>query len=151
MNANGRPTNAFYLDVSQHRIGTYSRDEVAECISDYHAAEDDEQPLVAMALDGDELQDLQAVGGSNWFGNTSRAYSEYDSGMEYIAQYHHAAEPETMKSDAPDGSQHQLGEEEKVKRNGSRKVLPLRNSSEVSRLQPHRYSGMPLFLTPLMT
>lgn len=35
-NANHRPTNAFCLDVSQHGIGTFSRDEVAECISDYH-------------------------------------------------------------------------------------------------------------------
>ena len=134
-NANRRPTDAFYLDVSQHKIGTYSRDEVAECISDYHAAEDDEQPPVATAFDGGELQDLQAVRGSNWFGNTSRAYSEYDSEMEYIAQYHHAAEPKTMKSDAPDGSRYPLGEEERVERSGSRKVLPPRNLSEVSRPQ----------------
>jgi len=85
-NANRRPTKAFYLDVLQHGMENYSRDEVAECISAYHAAEDD-QPA-AVGPGSDEVHDLQNVGGSNWFvSDASRSYTDFDSEIDYIAQY----------------------------------------------------------------
>jgi len=121
-------------------MGTYSREEVEECISAYHGAEED--PTSPATLTSDEFsdqQDLQAVGGSNWFSDAfaARYYSEYDSEMEFVAQYHHAAEKhfEPTKSDQPVRAWFQLGEEERDKRDGSRKVLPPRNLSEVSRAQ----------------
>jgi len=123
-NANRRPTKAFYLDVLQNGMG--SRDAVADCISAYHAAEDDEQSSPATVVS--DQPDLQAVGGSNWFSDTS--YSE----MEFVDQYH-VAELEPTKSGRPIEDRYQLGEAERDERNGSRKVLPPRNLSEVSRQQ----------------
>jgi hypothetical protein len=87
-NANRRPTKAFYLDVLHKGMGTYSREEVEECISAYHGTEED--PPSPATLTSDEFpdeQDLQAVGGFNWFSDASatRYYSEYDSEMEFVA------------------------------------------------------------------
>jgi hypothetical protein len=142
-NANRCPTKAFYLNVLQNGMGAYSHEEVAECISAYHAAEDDYSPPAAVASqephEHQEPHDLQAVGGSGWFNDVSaRFYSEVDSEMEYVPQYHHAAEMIEPTKSGPSGVRCLLGEERRDERNGSRKVLPPRNLSEVSRPQVKR-------------
>ena len=157
-NTNRRPNKAFYLDVLQNGMGEYSREEVAECISAYHAAEDDPpSPATLVASDEprehhEEHQDMHAVGGSNWFNDVSPRYYS-DSEMEFVTQYYHAAEEniEPTKSDDPDGARYQLGEEERDERNGSRKVLPPRNLSEVSRPQVTRDAPVPVYIDEVAT
>jgi hypothetical protein len=41
-NPTTKPTKAYYLNVLQYEMGDYSPADVAECISAYHAAEEDE-------------------------------------------------------------------------------------------------------------
>jgi hypothetical protein len=123
-NANRRPSKAFYLDVLQHGMESYSREDVADCISAYHGAEDDVSSPSTVTDD-----DIQAVGGSNWFAsdNFARSYTDYDSEMEYVAQYHYLTNPAITGG--------LLGEERRDKRDGSRTVLPPRDLSETSRSQ----------------
>jgi hypothetical protein len=123
-NANRRPPKAFYLDVLQHGMDSYSREDVADCISAYHGADEE---MSSPATVTEEFNDVQAVGGSNWFASdNSRSYTDYDSEMEYVAQYHYLTNP-------PMGIQ--LGEEKRAQRDGSRTVLPPRDPSETSRNQ----------------
>jgi hypothetical protein len=130
-NANRRPTKAFYLDVLQNGMESYSHDEVAECISAYHTADEDISPQITPV---EESQDLQSIGGSNWFSdNSSWSYTKYDSEMEYVAQYYHFAQGEHPKSGQATMTLSHLGEEERVERDGSRMVLPPRDLSEASR------------------
>jgi hypothetical protein len=122
-NANRHPPKAFYLDVLRRGMDSYSHDDVADCISAYHAAEETSSP----SPPAEDVIDVQAVGGSNWFSdNSSRSYTDYDSEMEYVAQYHYRSKPLTR---------YQLGEEERVQGDGSGTVLPPRDPSEVSRRQ----------------
>jgi len=58
--------------------------------------------------------------------------------MEYIPQYHDAAEMIEPTKSGPSGVRCLLGEERRDERNGSRKVLPPRNLSEVSQPQVKR-------------
>jgi len=114
--------------------------------------EDDERLPVATALEGSELPDLRTVGGSNWFNDgSSRYYSGYDSEMEYIAQYHHVAELEPTEFGHSSEGRYPLGEEDTVERSGSRKVLPPRNPSEVSRSQVTRDVLVPDYIDELAT
>jgi len=117
---------------------SYSRDEVPECVSTYHTAEDNDQS-VAVGSESNEPYDLQAVGGSHWFSNTSKSYTDFDSEIEYVAQYHHVAKRlSATNSDHPNGSRYPLGKEERDKRDGSRTILPPRDPSDASRAQVTR-------------
>jgi hypothetical protein len=119
-NANRRPPRAFYLDVLQRGMESYWLDEVEDCISAYHVADDEAQ---VTSQGPDDFEDIQAVGGSSWFSNnSSRSYTDYDSEMDHVAQYHYLAEPK-------------LEEEKRVQGDRSKRILPSRDLSDVSRTQ----------------
>jgi transposase InsO family protein len=142
-NANRRPPRAYYLDVLQHGMESYTQDEVAECIAAYHAAESVSQPFTAAAQIDASGDMLQSVGGSNWFSdNSSWSYTDYDSEMENVTQYYHFADGSLSAKDSdiiePSQMGYHLGEEKRDKGNGSRMVLPPRDLSDIPRTQVTR-------------
>jgi len=105
-NPTTKPTKAYYLNVLQHEMGDYSPADVAECISAYHAAEEDEpfetpRPSESippsprlMEQHADHRPENQntefpAIGGSSWFHG--------DGGTEvFDVYYHHLVEETPM-------------------------------------------------------